>query len=310
MRGWVWVVGADGFVGRHVAREFADQGWAVAGLSRRPWGHSSAWGLRHHVEGQVSRVVLEGMHEATGTPAVLFHAAGSSTVGAAETDPEASKRDTVATAEEALSFIARSSPETVFVYPSSCAVYGDVREQPIPETAVLQPVSRYGEYKALVEDACGAAEREAGTRSGIIRFFSLYGRGLEKQLLWDIATKARNGSQVSLGGTGEETRDFVRVEDAARLVTVVARHLIGRSTGLIVNGASGRVTTIAEVARALVGHLPGDFELLFSGERRPHDPAHYQADVEYSHSLGFAPEWSFEQGIADYAAWARTRLWG
>ena len=51
----------------------------------------------------------------------------------------------------------------------------------------------------------------------IIRLFSVYGNGLKKQLLWDACNKIINAkTEVEFWGTGEETRDFIHVDDVLK----------------------------------------------------------------------------------------------
>ena len=51
----------------------------------------------------------------------------------------------------------------------------------------------------------------------MLRLFSVYGEGLEKQLLWDACNKLSSGNRTFFG-TGEETRDFMHVSDVAKYV--------------------------------------------------------------------------------------------
>ena len=65
-----------------------------------------------------------------------------------------------------------------------------------------------------------------GIRVAVIRYFSIYGPGLTKQLLWDASIKLRSaeGGQATFWGTGDETRDWISSYDAARLVVAVSRN--------------------------------------------------------------------------------------
>src|SRR6202011_562447 len=102
---------------------------------------------------------------------------------------------------------------------SSAAVYGAHGPGPIPETCPLLPVSPYGSHERYAEELCLLAARRYGLGCAIIRFFSLYGAGRRKQILWDIGRKLiDNPPGIQLFGSGEETRDFVYVEDAVELV--------------------------------------------------------------------------------------------
>jgi nucleoside-diphosphate-sugar epimerase len=53
------------------------------------------------------------------------------------------------------------------------------------------------------------------------RIFSAYGPGLRKQILRDISHQAIKNKQISLFGTGMETRDFIFIRDVAYSVQLV-----------------------------------------------------------------------------------------
>src|SRR5687767_2054525 len=80
----VFVTGAGGFIGRHVAAAFSAAGWRVAALSHsRPTGEGL--GGPAEVEwftGPVSRANLSQAAASVGRPELIVHAAGGSSVGA------------------------------------------------------------------------------------------------------------------------------------------------------------------------------------------------------------------------------------
>ncbi len=170
-----------------------------------------------------------------------------------------------------------------------------------------QPISPYGVHKLASEELLKGAQRVNGVQCAIIRYFSLYGPELRKQLLWDISRRILDGEcPLSLGGAGTETRDFLNAADAARLAYFVLDH-VGEQP-LIINGASGTGTKIREVAEILVAALGFELETVFTGEKRIGDPDHLVADTHRLAELGFQPEHSLESGLKEYAAWARNTL--
>jgi nucleoside-diphosphate-sugar epimerase len=184
---------------------------------------------------------------------------------------------------------------------SSAAVYGNPSTLPVSEGAALAPVSPYGFHKEMAEDILREFHDVYGIRSCAARVFSAYGSGLRRQLLWDVCQKVVAGPIVTLFGTGAETRDFIHVEDVARAIRVLAEN--AEMNAEVYNVASGHQTTIESVARALVSSLDPQIEVRFSGEQRPGDPLHWEADISAVSGLGFHAQVSFEDGVADYARW-------
>lgn len=306
-----WVLGAKGFLGRYVARHLHSEGWVVRGLGRGDWVESGDWGLEDWQASSVSAEALESL-AASGIPDAVFCAAGSGTVAESFSDADTAHDDTVGSARITLDFLGKNALDAVFVYPSSCAVYGSRDEEPIAEDSPRRPASPYGAYKLEVERLCGEANQEHGLRCGVIRFFSLYGPGLRKQLIWDLAARAQGEGPILLSGTGCETRDLLHVGDAAALTATVISTLTETELDdvLTVNGGTGRALTVERIARLVLGQLPTNAEIVFSGTPREGDPPHFRADMSRSSLLGFTPRWKPEKGIADYCRWIKGELWG
>jgi len=301
-----WVTGARGFLGRHVARHLSGEGWRVVGIGYGEWSADEAktWGIADWRNADVGLAELRELAAVAGRPDVIFHAAGSASVGFSLEHPFADFQRTVATTAAVLEAMRTTAPAAVLIYPSSAAVYGVVKQVPIAESSPIAPVSPYGVHKAMAEELCMTQSRNFSLRCAIVRYFSVYGPGLRKQLLWDLAKKIdASPAAIELHGTGDETRDFLHVDDAARIVTLVAK--APGNEPLVINGGSGDAASVRDIANMLVAELGVKRDLCFSGTRRPGDPPHYRADTRQLVKLGFRPRWSLKAGVRDYVAWLR-----
>jgi len=248
------------------------------------------------------------LSEAAGPFDAIFHAAGPGAVGPSFSAPLADFEATVGACAQILEFIRTRSPSTVFAFPSSAAVYGAVGPEWITEDSPKNPISPYGYHKLMAEELCRSYSANFGLKTAAVRFFSIYGPGLRKQLLWDLAGKSRaNPSAVHLSGTGEETRDLVYIDDAVRLVQLAVEGAAGGGF-TAVNGASGAPATIASIAKGLLDALGYKGALKFDGVVRKGDPAHYRADIGRARAMGFSPEWTLSAGLASYAAWVKGEM--
>lgn len=297
------VTGAGGFLGSRATRLLLAEGWSVATV-----GHGSVPdGVRLAIVGDVTAEAVAALADRLGGADLVLHAAGTGSVGAAAACPGREHARTVATTTAVIEGIRRSAPRAALVYPSSAAVYGDTGPAGVDETAPYRPVSTYAEHKVLAERICLAAHREFGLRCAILRFGSLFGVGLRKQLFWDMACRLAAGElEVTLAGTGEESRDFLSGEDAARLVSVAAA--AAREEPLILNAGTGTPLSIRHAAELFATCWAPDRKVRFSGETRPSDPAHLRLLTNRVRALGFTPTRPFSDAIADYAAWARKAL--
>lgn len=293
------VTGAHGFIGRHVARHLAQSGYEVTGLGHGAWRHDEQlrWGISTWHEGDVSPDTLL---RCAGEPELVIHCAGSGSVGFSVDHPFQDFLRTVAASAALFDHARAHMPGTRVVIPSSAAVYGAVEQLPIAESAPLDPVSPYGTHKMVTEYMARSYARQYGVSIALVRLFSVYGPGLRKQLLWDACGKLTRGDRL-FHGSGMETRDWLHVSDAARLL-LEAGH---RASPLCptVNGGTGMATTVRDTLTLVAGALGIKEPVTFSGVSRAGDPTAYQADTGVLSSWSWYPEMSLAQGLNEYVEW-------
>jgi UDP-glucose 4-epimerase len=307
MSATAWITGAHGFIGRHLARECRARGWRVAGLGHGAWdeGEAERWGLSRWVRGEVAHDSLDLLLATAPPPDFIFHLAGGSSVGLSVAAPDEDFRRTVTSTAEVLRWMTRVSPRSVLVLASSAAVYGTAGPAVIPESHPCAPCSPYGQHKRIAEMLGVSFARRRGARVAIVRMFSVYGPHLKKQLLWDLCMRlARAPEEVLLSGTGTETRDFLHVEDAARLLADRAARA-GDAPGRIVNGGTGVATSVREVAERVVAAWGRSTTVRFTARSRPGDPMSLVADVRAARDAGWSPRVSLAEGVAGYVSWFR-----
>ncbi|MGY4178343.1 UDP-glucose 4-epimerase [Bradyrhizobium sp. USDA 4518] len=301
----VWITGANGFIGRHLVHELAGAGHAVHGVGHGALDTTEArrLGLQSWINGEVDAANLDALAAARGLPTHLFHLAGGSSVGVSIKRPFEDFSRTVASTARLLEWLRGSAPDCAVVAASSAAVYGADHVGPIAESAVATPMSPYGQHKLMMEQLCRSYARSFGIRCTIVRLFSVYGPNLRKQLLWDICSRLAAKEQVlTLGGTGNEIRDWTDVRDVARLLAGVAQPL-PREIFRVVNGGSGRGTSVADIATGVVRQWGGNTVVQYSGLSRPGDPVSLLADDAMLRQIGFDWRIALDQGLADYVAW-------
>ncbi len=299
-----WITGAHGFIGRHLWNAVTHNDEIIIALGHAPSSRLSA-PSSVTINGPLAPGMFDRAFDLHGAPDRIYHLAGGSSVGASLADPDADKARTVGGTAALLDWLHHRSIQAHLVVASSAAVYGAGHDKPVAEQAEARPFSPYGAHKFMMENHCRDA---AGDAFGItiVRLFSVYGPGLRKQLLWDLCKRAVSGENpVTLGGTGNEQRDWTHVSDVVRLLI----HLGGRPASgcAVINGATGIGTSVGSIAELVSKAWGVDGPAInFSGVSRPGDPQHLVADATALAGEGF--EWTVpvSSGIADYVNWFRN----
>jgi UDP-glucose 4-epimerase len=250
------------------------------------------------INGGIDADNLTALAKAFGQPASIIHLAGGSLVSASILQPGEDFRRSVDTAQRLLDWTRSNAADTRIVIASSAAVYGDAHSGPIPEFAGYAPKSPYGAHKAMVELLTISYARQFSLNVSIVRLFSVYGPGLRKQLVWELANRVMMGeTRLTLGGVGEELRDFLYISDAAAMLLDASE--VANNEAPVFNGASGVARKIRDVAAAIARGV----EVTFSGLVRAGDPASLVADVTRARSAGFCAKTGFEDGLKETLAW-------
>lgn len=301
----VLITGAAGFIGRNVAKYFSEKGWNVVGIGLGNWGNENFgnWGIDKWIESRVNAKFLMGLKK---KPDVIVHCAGSGSVAYSLSNPKKDFEKNVSSILPVLEFMRLSCPNARLIYPSSAAVYGKKEDMRIKENSNLDPISPYGYHKKIAEELCESYSKNFNLNISIIRFFSVYGSGLKKQLLWDACEKMKNARKsVEFFGTGRETRDWLHIKDVSALIYKVAE---SKNKFEILNGASGKRIEIKEVIRILRKEYGKGMKIIFNGKARSGDPKYYLANTSKTKAMGWLSKIKFKEGIKEYVDFYKNNI--
>jgi dTDP-L-rhamnose 4-epimerase len=143
-----------------------------------------------------------------------------------------------------------------------------------------------------------------------LRYQNVYGPGQSlgnpyTGLLAVFCNLVRQGRSLQVFEDGQESRDFVFVEDVVdATVSCMAPDVRGIHA---LNVGSGARTSVLEVAQAVKAFFRADVSIEITGRFRVGDIRHNVADVSRLRTLtGYAPKWRFARGLRKFLEWAQS----
>ncbi|WP_258084128.1 SDR family oxidoreductase [Thermococcus thermotolerans] len=196
------------------------------------------------------------------------------------------------------------------IFASSAAVYGDNPNLPLKETERPRPLSPYGLTKATAEEYLRVFHELYGLPVVSLRYFNVFGprQGFNQYagVISIFINRALKNEPLVIFGDGKQTRDFIYVKDVVRANLLVAESR--RANGRVFNVATGRGTSILELATKIIEITGANTSILFD-KPRPGDIRHSLADIGEIRKLGFEPEFSLEEGLKKTVEWYATDHW-
>ncbi len=297
----VLVTGALGFIGYHTCLYLASKGSSVVGLDNASRGRIERKNKLEEQDIPVEIADIRDNNDLTRIfdkykPDMIVHVAALISVDESFEKPllyeDVNARGTITLVLTANKYRARK-----FVYISSAAVYGNPVKLPISEDHPVDPLSPYGvsklagEYyvKTLFEGSEGAIT---------LRLFNVYGLGQNPEYAGVISKfleRLVEGRPPIIFGTGEQTRDFIHVEDVARAIEKTLT--IRLEEYMVFNIGTGKRISIRELAELMIKLFGLNLEPVYAPPRRG-DIMHSYADISRAKRiLGWHPSISLEEGL-------------
>lgn len=184
------------------------------------------------------------------------------------------------------------------VHSSSAAVYGDNPESPKSVIMKPQPKSAYGITKLDGEYYLQVYKDQFDVSGIALRYFNVFGPKQDPNSAYAAAipifvNKAIRNEDLVIYGDGEQTRDFIFVDD------VVAANVLAAESSVngIFNVACGTATSINQIAKKII-EVTGSKSKIVHADERAGDIKHSLADIsETKYSLGFNPKFQLEKGL-------------
>lgn len=207
----VLITGASGFIGKHLVRTLAANGWAVRAASRNPTATSSRTGVVCVVLPDLGRPadwskLTEGVTH-------IVHLAGIAHAPGNVPDEVYTRINTDAVGE--LAHAARSRVERFVLMSSVRAQAGLAADHVITETDAAKPTDPYGRSKLAAERLL----KESGVGFTVLRPAVVYGKGVKGNIA-NLATLAQTPMPLPFGDL-DNRRSLLALENLASAVRLV-----------------------------------------------------------------------------------------
>lgn len=305
----ILVTGGAGFIGSNLVKYLIKEGNSVTVLDNFMSGYRSnlnPFPSIRIIEGDVrDKTAVElAMRGAE----VVFHLAASvgnkRSIDQPIIDAEINVLGTLQVLEAA-----RKEGVRKIVVSSSAGIFGELKTIPIKEDHPIEPDSPYGCTKLCEEKLCLAYAKLYNIEAVALRYFNVYGPNQRFDAYGNVIPifvfRMLRNESLQIYGDGEQTRDFVHVDDVIQ-ANIKAADSIGISGAF--NIASGKRVTINRLVEIItkdnisfnkIEHIP----------ERPGDVRHSLADLSLAHSkFNYSPSVDLESGIEEYVKWARMHL--
>ncbi len=182
------------------------------------------------------------------------------------------------------------------VLSSSAAVYGDNPVLPKKEDMLPEPKSPYAVSKLSGEYYLRIYREAFNVPTASVRYFNVFGPRQDPNSQYAAAIpifvkKAITNEDIIIFGDGEQTRDFIYVKEVVK-----ANVLVAEKGDSVYNVALGNKITINELAEKIIKITNSKSKIIYA-EERPGDIKHSRADVSKLKSLGFQPEYDFDEAL-------------
>lgn len=186
------------------------------------------------------------------------------------------------------------------------AILGE-KEPPVNEGMVAQPLSPYGASKLAGEGYCSAFYGSYGMGTVALRFSNVYGPFSyhKASVVAAFFKRMLQGEALIVYGDGQQTRDFLFVEDVVEGIIAALDRSPG---GEVYHLASGRETSVNELVEAIREAIrEANFKVEYQPARQGEVRRNYASIRKAATILGFDPKTSLQEGLRKTWRWFQAR---
>ena len=295
----VCVTGGAGFIGSHLVDRLIALGHTVLVIDNLTTGVREFVNPKAvFIEMDVRDANIESIF-ADFKPQVVFHEAAQTMVPASMENP---KMDCDVNLLGLVNILEASRKHKVehFLMPSSAAVYGDLDTLPLTEDMIGKPTSFYGLTKLTGEGYLRIYEQAFGLKTVCFRYSNVYGPrqgdGGEGGVISIFTRLINEGQGLTIFGDGEQTRDFIYIDDVVEANIKAMNHPELTGVYNISTNTSTSVNKLVSYFKSISNKdLPVYYEAERTGDIRHSRLCNQKAKVDFD----FLATVDLERGLRD-----------
>ncbi len=303
------ITGGLGFIGSHIVDELIEDNEVII-IDNKSTGKVENLKYPNHKNLTLIEEDLNecDLNKILNNADYVFHLAAMASVPLSVDDPIKCNEQNVNATVKLLDACRNNNVEKI-IFSSSSAVYGNNENMPLKETEALNPTSPYAASKASCELYLKTFYESYGLKYTILRYFNVFGPKQDKNsqyaaVIPNFISALLEGEQPVIYGDGEQTRDFVFVNDIVQANISAAES----DYNGIVNVASGEKITINKLYDVVKETLNSDVDAKHLPERKG-DIKHSLADVSNMEKINYKIDFkNFENQLKETINWFKTQL--
>ena len=319
----ILVIGGAGYIGSHMVRMLAKQGYNPVVFDNLSKGHREAVANYPFELGDLGdKARLTEVFKKYGIEAVM-HFAAFAEVGESVKEPSKYYHNNVAKVLDLLDALVENDIK-YFVFSSTAATFGEPIRPKIDESHPQNPINPYGNTKLMVEKILADFDTAYGLKATALRYFNASGADDSGEIgeshnpethLIPIVLQAAAGKRASIKMFGTDyptpdgtcVRDYVHVNDLARAHILALEKMFKDNVSELFNLGSGNGFSVAEIVKEAKRITGIDFTVE-KAPRRDGDPAVLVADsAKAERILGWKPQYNLTRIIETAWNWEQHR---
>jgi UDP-glucose 4-epimerase len=288
----VLVLGANGFIGKHLCIALQESGAAVRGVDLK-FAADELTGVEK-IEGNFSD--KDFINEVLVGCDTVYHLISTTIPSTSVTDPYCDGETNILPTIQLLTAAVEAGIKTVVFASSGGTVYGIPSEIPVKETARNNPICPYGIHKLAIEKYLHFYSYAYGLKTVALRLSNPYGQIQRKSNLQGavdvFVNNALHNKPIEIWGDGTVARDYIHISDVIRAFLMAPTITL---THGVINIGSGNPVSLNAIIEIIRRHIPADVEYKNS---RTFDVPSIALDVSYAKEImGWEAIASLDEGI-------------